>query len=75
MANTLSNLYFGQSYMGTSSTNPVKSVTYTNGSITTVTDYTYNYTGGLISSQLVFADSAGVPTARVDSFAYSYYIQ
>ncbi len=75
MANTLSNLYFGQSYMGTSSTNPVKSVTYTNGSITTVTDYTYNYSGGLITSQLVFSDSAGVPAARVDSFAYSYYIQ
>ena len=75
MANTLSNLYFGQSYWCTSSANPEKAVTYTYGSITPVTDYVNNYSGGLITSQLVFADSAGVPAARVDSFAYTYYIQ
>jgi len=73
--NTLSNTYYGQDYLGASSSNPVKSVTYTNGSTTTVTDYSYNYSNGLISSQLVFADSSGVPTTRVDSIAYSYYIQ
>ena len=72
-ANSLSNTYFGQAYLGSSSTNPVKSVTYTYGSVTTITDYTYHYNGTLISSQLVFADSSGTPSRKVDSIAYSYY--
>ena len=73
--NTLGNLYFGQAYLGASSANPVKSSTYTNGSITSTVDYTYSYSGGNISTQLVFADSAGIMTTRVDSISYSYYMQ
>ena len=75
LKNTLSNLYFGQTYLGASSANPIKSCTYVNGSTTNTTDYSYNYSGGNISSQLVFADSAGVSTTRVDSISYNYYIQ
>lgn len=73
--NTLSNLYFGQAYLGASSANPVKSVTYTNGSTTTVVDYAYHYTNGYITSQLVYADSMGVSGRRVDSLGISYYFQ
>ncbi len=75
LKNTLANLYFGQGYLGSSSANPVKSVTYVNGSTTNTTDYSYNYSGGNISSQLVYADSAGMSTTRVDSISYNYYIQ
>jgi hypothetical protein len=75
MTNTLNNLNFGEPYLGASSANPVKSVTYVNGSTTTVTDYAYHYSGGNISSQLVYADSSGVMTTRVDSIAYQYFIQ
>ncbi len=71
--NTLSNVYYGQSYLGTSSNNPVQTSTYVNGSTTTVTHYSYNYSNALISSQLVFADSSGSPGARIDSIGYIYY--
>jgi len=71
--NTLSNFYFGQAYLGASSANPVKSSTYSYGSTTFTTDYTYNYTNGYITSELVYADSSGVSTRRVDSLSYSYY--
>jgi hypothetical protein len=72
--NTLTNVYYGLPYMGTSSGNPVKSVIYTYGSIVNTTDYTYHYNNGLISSQLLFTDSSGIPDKQVDSVAYSYYI-
>ena len=75
MANTLNNLYFGQTYLGASSANPVKSSTYTNGSTTSTVDYTYTYSGGNIASELIFVDSSGISTTRIDSIAYSYYSQ
>jgi hypothetical protein len=73
--NTLGNLYYGQAYLGSSSNNTVQSMTYVNGSTTTVTHYSYHYNNAVISAQLVFADSSGAPGAQIDSIAYSYYIQ
>lgn len=73
--NSLGNLYTGQSYLGTSSANPVMSSVYTYNSVTYTTDYTYHYSNGLITSQLVYADSAGARTTQVDSIAYQYYFQ
>jgi hypothetical protein len=73
--NTLGNLYFGQAYLGSSSANPVKSSTYTNGSTTSTVDYTYNYSSGNIATEQIYADSAGVMKSRIDSISYNYYIQ
>ena len=73
--NTLGNVYFGQPYLGASSANPVKSSTYTYGSTSSTVDYTYHYSNGCISSQLIYADSAGIGTTRIDSLSFGYYIQ
>ena len=73
--NTLSNLYFGRPYLGSSSANPVQTSTYTNGVITSTAHYTYTYSGGNIATELIFADSAGVSTTRIDSMSFNYYTQ
>jgi hypothetical protein len=74
-ANTLSNLYFGRTYLGTSSVNAVKSWTYTDGVTTSKVNYAYHYESERISSQIIYADSSGANGAQIDSLSFSYYVQ
>jgi hypothetical protein len=73
--NTLSNEYYGMPYLGISSKNAVKSWAYTNGSNTSKVNYEYRYESGRIVSQIIYADSAGLNGARIDSLHFGYYVQ